>query len=238
MNFAVPAILIFILLLPGFIFLNAFEKSENTELERKPFQASSAGAFAVALVLQVFFCNAVNALVEIDINLFIKVLMAVKLTDAELISISKNYVLIAGYFISSFVVAFLLGKLLQKLLLELNPYKSSAFSFDTPWYYELKGKISEAESAQLIKVSCMQDCKDGTVFYYGYLQDFYLNKSGQLDRLVLSDVYRRKIESDETEDHTSNNARFYKIKGDRLVIKYEHILNLNIEYLYIEEIPK
>ena len=237
MNIAVPALLIFVILLPGFIFLNAFEKTENTDLERKPFQSSSAGAFAIAMVIQLLLSCIIDLFIKIDFQLITKILFAVKLDPAEIQSLSKSYHLILMYFIACYIFSYAAGKLMQKILLEMNPYKNSLFSFDTPWYYELKGKISEASDAEIIKISCMQDSKDGTVFYYGYLEDFYLNKNGNLDRLVLSDVYRRKLEHDDTsEEKPSSSSRFYKIKGDRLVIKYDQILNMNIEYLFIEEL--
>jgi len=63
---------------------------------------------------------------------------------------------------------------------------------------------------------------------------------------VLSNVQRRYIELDDADAllHKINNQqpesdhsqeRFYKIKGNRLILKYEDIRNINIEYLYITE---
>jgi len=67
----------------------------------------------------------------------------------------KNVLQIFYYFSSAFVLVFISGKVFQKIIFALNPYKSSIFSFDTPWYYELKGKLSETQDAQLIKLSCL-----------------------------------------------------------------------------------
>jgi hypothetical protein len=74
------------------------------------------------------------------------------------------------------------------------------------------------------------------------LEDFYLNGDGQLDRVVLSDAMRRPIENDQKD--TSNvkaatntkKERFYEVKGDRLILKYDDIKNVNIEYLYVAEV--
>ena len=86
------------------------------------------------------------------------------------------------------------------------------------------------------------DSNGSSFLYYGVLEDFYLDSSGQLNRVVLSDAMRRPIESDDsnssfTSTYSSSNAttRFYDIKGDRLILKYEDIKNINIEYLYIIE---
>ncbi|MGE6106049.1 hypothetical protein ACLHZT_20965, partial [Aeromonas veronii] len=69
--------------------------------------------------------------------------------------------------------------------------------------------------------------------YYGFLDDFYLDQDGQLDRIVLFDVYRRDIKSDDNGEN--NTERYYQIKGDRLILKYSQIINMNLEYLYIYE---
>ena len=122
--------------------------------------------------------------------------------------------------------------------MKFAPYNSSIGAFDTPWYYELKAKISEQSNAQMIKVSCLQELKSSAYLYYGILEDFYLDKSGQLDRIVISDAFRRKLEDDDpyNSEQKPEKSRFYQIKGDRLVLKYSTLINLNIEYLYVTEI--
>ena len=42
---------ILLLLIPGFIFQNSYEKVENTNIEKKPFDVSSSLAFFYALIL-------------------------------------------------------------------------------------------------------------------------------------------------------------------------------------------
>ncbi|MDW2193153.1 hypothetical protein [Vibrio sp. 1641] len=246
MNIAFPAFFLLALILPGFIFTSAYERKENTTLERKPFEASSASALMCALFLQLIYGYVVHtSIMPIDFALCIKLMTGVKLTNGDIEALSPDVGYISSYFIGLYVISFVSGKLLQNILFKLNPYKSSRFAFDTPWYYELKGKLSSDADAEIIKVSCLLDTKEGSFLYYGYLDDFYLDQDGQLDRLVLFDVYRRDIKADDNstpeEDNATQNednsesGRYYQVKGQRLILKYNQIINLNIEYLYIYE---
>lgn len=234
MNIAFPAFFLLALILPGFIFTNAYERTENTTLDKKPFESSSATALMCALLLQLVYASVVHFLIkEIDFALCIKILTGVKLTQSDIESLSPDVGFIGTYFVGLYLASYIVGKVLQKIVFCLNPYKSSMLAFDTPWYYELKGKLSSESDAQIIKVSCLLDTKDGSYLYYGYLDDFYLDKDGQLDRIVLFDVYRRDIRNDDNGEDSTD--RYYQIKGERLILKYSQIINLNLEYLYIYE---
>ncbi|NQZ33516.1 MAG: hypothetical protein HRU06_19775 [Oceanospirillaceae bacterium] len=249
MNIAFPAFFILILIIPGFIFQNSYEKVENTTIDKKTFDVSSSLAFFYALLIHALLISLLSLFTSININyeISLKLLTGSKsIPDADLSAIAANVPQIFWYFSSAYVFAFIAGKVFQKIIFTLNPYKSSRFSFDTPWYYELKGKLSGTQDAQLIKLSCLVDSKDSSFLYYGILEDFYLDSRGELNRIVLSNVQRRYIELDDADTLlnmmdseqntiTSRSPRFYKIKGNRLILKYEDIRNINIEYLYITE---
>lgn len=238
MNLAFPAFFLLVLIIPGFIFLTSYEKIENTTIEKKPFDVSSSLAFFYALIIHALLISVSLKLLgkTIDYDICVKLLTGSKsLPEKDLNTIRSSISSIVLYFATSFLVAFMLGKVFQKIIFILNPYKSSKFAFDTPWYYELKGKLSETQDAQLIKLSCLVDSKSTSFLYYGILEDFYLDSSGQLDRIVLSGSSRRTIDKDEPVPQSNEKSRFYDIKGDRLILKYEDIKNINIEYLYITE---
>jgi hypothetical protein len=237
MNIAFPAFFILALIIPGFIFLNSYEKVENTTIEKKPFDVSSSLAFFYALMLHAFLITVMTLLTDTVVNyeICLKLLTGTKTLPAADLAIVKDSALpIFLYFASAYLLSFIFGKLVQKVIFALNPYKSSKYAFDTPWYYELKGKLSETQNAQLIKISCLVDSNDGAFLYYGVLEDFYLDSSGKLNRLVLSGAMRRALNQDESSE-PDTSARFYEIKGDRLILKYEDVKNVNIEYLYITE---
>lgn len=235
MNIAFPAFFLLALILPGFIFTSAYERKENTSLDKKPFEASSASSLFWALCIQVPFAFSIHTFYKsIDFDICIKLLTGVKLAQSDIDSLQPDVGHIGMYFLVLYFSSWLCGKLAQAIVFKFNPYKSSLLSFDTPWYYELKGKLSSESSAQIIKVSCLLDTKESSYLYYGILDDFYLDSDGQLDRIVLFDVYRRNIKDD---DDGSGCERYYQIKGERLILKYNQIINLNLEYLYIYEEP-
>lgn len=240
MNIAFPAIFALALVIPGFVFLHAFYRTESTSIDSKPFDFSFAVALMLAFCLHAFYIFTLPALYpdsfsplpawKIDYSVCIKLLTGNELTDEQIDNL-KTYIFPIGlYFFSLYALAFVAGKISQKAFLKIFPYKSSLLSFDTPWYYELKGNLSSAQDAQIIKLSCLEDFVDGSYLYYGVLEDFYLKNDGQLDRIVLSNVSRRKLVEDDLDDDTE---RFYQIKGDRLVFWCDRIKNINIEYLYI-----
>ncbi|MCH1927086.1 hypothetical protein L9G74_13630 [Shewanella sp. C32] len=233
MSITLSALFIFLLIVTGFIFYNTHDKKEGHRLEQKPFEISSAGGVLSSFIFHFIYASAIDNYYKINFKLCISIVTGEKLTSKNIDNLISNSHLIFFYFITSYIIAYVLGKLSQKIRLYLNPYKISAFAYDTPWYYELKGKVSEELSSQIIKVSCLAVIGSESFLYYGYLEDFYLDKTGQLDRIVLSDVYRRNIKND---DKGEKDERFYAIKGARLILKYSIIHNINIEYIEIIEV--
>lgn len=234
MNIALSAFLLLALIIPGFIFLNAYDRKENTAIERKPFDVSSAMALFFSILIHLLLITTASLLGNtVNYELIVKLLTGYSLSQEEVEELVESIPLVTFYFLSAYSVPFFLGKAAQAAMFRMNPYKNSAFSFDTPWYYELKGKLSQTHNAQIIKLSCLQDLQDGSYLYYGFLEDFYLTRDGQLDRLVLSDVFRRRIAADQESTQQAPGERFYEVKGDRVVLKYDEIKNINIEYFYI-----
>ena len=68
MNIAFPAFFILVLIIPGFIFQNSYEKVENTSIEKKPFDVSSSLAFFYALILHIFLIYLLVPLFGNEIN--------------------------------------------------------------------------------------------------------------------------------------------------------------------------
>lgn len=246
MNIAFPAFFLLALVLPGFIFLSSFSRSENTKLDHRAFDSSSASALFIAAFLNAVWVYLASSFGKpVDFELIIKLITGAKLSDTDTSQLASSVPEVWQYFVSIFFSSWLLGNLFQVAVTYLFPYKDSFFAFDTPWYYELKGFLSKEKDAQLIELSCLCDNKDGSYLYYGILVDFYLDTNGQLDRLVLSNVYRRKMSDDDEDSNGAGHAkpkefdqRYYKVRGDRLILKYNEISNINIEYSYFYEVKE
>ena len=229
MNIALSAILLLLLILPGFVFLKAFERTENTSIERRPFDVSSASALLIAVIIHfaLLLATPISGY-HVDFSLFLKFLLGAEFSPEELEVVVNSRTLIATYFLVSMILPYLLGKISQKVVFYFNPYKGSLLSFETPWYYELKGKISRDTDQEYIKFSCVQEIDGNAYIYFGVLEEFYLTRDGQLDRIVLSDASLRRFEPKKQE-----SKNIHQFEGSRLILKYSEIKNLNIEFYQI-----
>lgn len=110
--------------------------------------------------------------------------------------------------------------------------KFSPLRFSNEWHYTIRNelgeqKISRTSTYLSTEVDILiNEVKDGQpVFYTGVLRDYHLNSEGQLDRLCLEEAKKRLKEP---------NAVFQEIMGDRLVVPYCNIANLNLRFNYIK----
>lgn len=114
--------------------------------------------------------------------------------------------------------------------------------FNNEWYYLLSGRIlnfpdwygSEAGKVAKVQVDVVVETKEGSVLYCGLLDEFYLSKDG-LDRICLSQTFRRRLDQDapnQTEKQIDRqfDGRYYKMPGDLFVIPYSQIRNINLTY--------
>jgi hypothetical protein len=79
----------------------------------------------------------------------------------------------------------------------------------------------------------------GQVYLYvGYLRDYAVDRDGELKRLHLNSVVRRRIGDDrepgQVQHIPDRTGRFYPITGDELVIIFRDIRTLNVRYLYFK----
>ncbi|MEW8624601.1 MAG: hypothetical protein AB2551_02465 [Candidatus Thiodiazotropha sp.] len=249
MNVAFPALLTFLLILPGFIFRGAFTRSERTQLDNRPFTSETVKSLILAIFLHALWLKLTNLItpISIDYQVFLTLFTAARGDLLEL-AINRSAVHMPGfitYLMSIYICSYLFGLIAQKLVIKLkldrHSLLSDFFRFDTPWFYLLKGFNDEGDEADFVKLAVTVKQVEATYLYYGILEDFYLTDSGNLDRIILSSVVRRQLIADETSadeeevEQASEALRFYEISGDRLVFKYKDITSLNIEYYKIIE---
>ncbi len=220
-------------MLPGFLYIKRYDKKENTPLESKGLEATSAQSVFATFVLHTLSLIVSYFIFSksVDYSIIIKILTNEKLQPADVNKIiaTKNWIL--GYFFFIFTLAYASGIALQKLMFKLNPYKSSFFAFNLPWYYELKNKIepqvkhNNENVNEFIRITCMIVSGRNTYLYSGILNDFYLNVDGSLDRIALTGVSRLELRNN------SHKGTKENINVDRMILKYAEIQNLTIEYL-------
>ncbi len=103
--------------------------------------------------------------------------------------------------------------------------------------HPVEGRESDAPDFILVTVGVEQG--DEAYLYWGILLDYALGSGNRLERLVLGDAQRRALASDlsrgDERAAPQYDARFYPILGDSLVIEYNHVKTMNVQYVYLLE---
>jgi len=89
-------------------------------------------------------------------------------------------------------------------------------------------------------ITAIIDYQGEAVLYRGILTNFYFDNSGNLDRLVLRETYRRELSDDASIEEQvmptdmESSSRYYPIKGDLFVLRYSEVRTVNVEYFQLE----
>ncbi|RYG05515.1 MAG: hypothetical protein EOO02_03555 [Chitinophagaceae bacterium] len=165
------------------------------------------------------------------------------------------------YMLANTLANFLFALLLRWLVLRFKLYKVfPALRIYNRWYDILKPKSTKNEKNS-VWLDILLETRNDVLIYRGFLTDFWLDKDGGIKELHLEDVRRRVMSKDlkfsvNDESHTvaphatgseepdvlyeplvtdQIDERYYYIPGERFIIKYEDVKNMNITY-YSEQI--
>lgn len=257
MNVAFSALLVFLLLLPGFLFRTYFKRAEKVVLDVKPFGQAAIDAFLAALVLDIAWYGATIVLTAYRVD-FTALLTLIAGDKAG--SIDKSIAEIASdpwhpvlFFVSLYAFAIVIGFGLRYMIMRWRLDRKDAplanfLRFDTPWYYLFTGYDRE-RPPDGVAIGAVVSLSSTAYLYTGVLVEYFLDDQGQLNRLVLTSAARRLLSSDPESEHVtiSNEApdskakesrqrratreRLYPIQGDYFVLRYSEILTLNVRYL-------
>ena len=239
MNLALPALIVFVVLLPGFIFRAGLMRAESESLDFSPFGKVAADGIRYAVILHGLWLLLASLLGQkFQPLLMLQLLSSHPPTQAAATgAVASDSTSIAACFVTLLLVAYavpvFIGFFIRKFKLDREGARfSSIFRFyDAPWYYLLTGAdFAKRDEPDIIYVSAVVELAKDSFLYVGVLNDFYFDKDGQLDRLILQNVKRRPMSSDK---HLNGNAtdRFYPIDGDSFVLRYSEAITLNIQYV-------
>ncbi|MBJ7515990.1 MAG: hypothetical protein JHC82_07070 [Stenotrophomonas sp.] len=253
MNIAFPAVVIFFLLAPGFTARTQIQKLESEVIDYSPFGAVVAQALLWALFLHGIWIACMHGWSD---KVFApEYLLGLLSSNAnlQLIAIAEvagQWPDIASYFASMHVFSFMGPWLVRLCIVKYRIDRDGALlaplcRFNrAPWYYLLSGAdLEKAEEADTITVSAVVDVGGGAYLYLGYLEKWHVDRDGRLDRLVLSNAMCRGFGEggdfvsvdDQDLPLTSETARFSRVAGDYLVLRYDQVSTLNVSY---RELPK
>lgn len=246
MNIALPALVFFFLLLPGFVARSRIKRVERQALDYSPFGQVVSEAVFWAIGLHGLWLLLTEALTDQSWRplLVLQLLSSDAQTQRSALEpLSTQAGSVAFYFVSLMVFAFLAPTgirwfisawRLDRLHSPLSPLVR--FS-GAPWYYLLRGADFPRESQpDLIAVSAVVDVAGQPYLYTGLLDEYFTDQTGDLDRLILQQVMRRPLAADKKADSTTDGLeRFYPVDGDYFVLRYREAITLNIEYIKLQE---
>ena len=240
MNLALPALLFFLIVLPGFLFRSRLKLAEQTSLDYSPFGRVVTEALLWSIALHGLWLTLGSAL---GTTLRTDALLGLMSSSSDrqsagIDAVTASSLRVFAYFASLYVFAFVVPHLLRLSTSRLRLDRagsplSSLFRFhDAPWYYLLTGAdFADAEQPDYILVAAIVDVAGAATLYVGTLADFFFDPDGRLDRVVLENVSRRPLASDRTPD---DHERFYPIEGDYFVIRYAEAITFNVRYVKLQ----
>ncbi|MGF6980038.1 hypothetical protein QFZ94_008555 [Paraburkholderia sp. JPY465] len=250
MNVAFPALFLFLVVLPGFLFRQFFQRNEVRTFDHTPFSAVVLKALLCAALFNAAGSVAARAAgYEIELGDVIRLLVggpsSLKDLDGRLTWLNIHPVAGAGYFLLTnglaLIAAFVWRGAVQHWELDREGHRLSRLARgDAPWYYLFSGLDHPRDGAiDGAMIAAVVEFKEGSFLYTGVLDGYEVNADGQLGRLMLVQAQRRRLESDRKYDAANelfieDTTRFYPIAGDVFVLRYDEVKTLNVTYLSLE----
>jgi hypothetical protein len=249
-NFALPAITLLLLLLPGILAVQGF----LGRIGRKPAdpvgQAGITWAGLVALLIAPLIHLVLNSVIHVfgapppDLHTVFVLLSGQFGESAEfertLATLIRAPWLVTSYFIGAALLGLALGWLAQYFVrsAELDR-RFSAFRFASDWHYLFEGENrNELPRPDFVVVAATVEHAGQAYLYVGVLRHYAVDRQGELARLHLTSVVRRPIGEDRRQGQEQTipdrSGRFYPITGDELVIVFRDVRTLNVRYMSLK----
>ncbi|MDW2777444.1 hypothetical protein [Pseudomonas sp. BEA3.1] len=237
MEIALPAIIIFLIVSPGFIFRAQFKKAERETFDYSPFGSVVGQAFLWTVILHVLWLAITWCIFDsmLDIKTLMRLLSSTS-QEPSFDAVSKDIVRITSYFLSLyffcwFAPPFLRSKINKYRLGQKDYWFGWLLRMDAPWYYMLKGADLKQE-ANVIAISAIVNVGDKPILYYGVLVDYIVDRhNGELNRLILSGAFRWELDKFDKAKTTAEKMEIgVPIDGNYLVISYDETITLNIKF--------
>lgn len=243
MSVSLAAIALVAIILPGYLFTLAYNKTYSNSDPAFPEFSKFTSRAVFSVVLACLFHAVAVPIADrfggTTVDLDAVILMASGTTDGLALDIVLRGVTtypyqILTYFLILNVIAFALGVLLRHIVLKNKlDLKFPPLRLENEWFYMLRGlEDDEAEPAYAV-VSVDVQQQDSTYIYTGILDRFWIDSNGALERLSLHQhVVRRKLEDDPDSSTVKSTDRNYEIQGEYLVVWCSEIRTLNIDFFY------
>jgi hypothetical protein len=250
-NFALPAITLLLLLLPGILAVQGFLGKIGRRTSDPVGQTGITWPWLVALLIApIIHLTLSGILVALGLALppdlhSMFVLLSGQFEDKADFSRTIDSVIgtpwrVTFYFLFAALVGLMLGRFAQWLVRTLQlDRRVGPLHFASDWHYLLSGEIrSDGPAPDAVVVAATVEHAGEAYLYVGYLRDYAVDRDGELKRLHLNTVVRRPMTADrgpgQRQEMPDRSGRYYPITGDELVIIFKDVRTLNVRYLYIK----
>ncbi len=255
MNLAFPAAFLFAVLLPGLIFLRAYDRSRETKdgLGRLPTspipdrlqdEIARSPVPAVGLhMVWIWVCNLIGHPVDLKASIALVLGSFGKenyFFDAALNSVTTHSLAVAWYFLSIWCGAAVLGYALSRIVwgnrldLKLRILRPEGHD----WFYLFRGEHPAHKTDSRIvgvRVSAVVVCGGETLIYQGFYRN-HTGRGGTLDEIWLEHAERRRLLDDNIKN--PDTETFYKVHGNLLILKASEIRTVNLRYVDVKSVEK
>ena len=256
MNFAFPALLVFLLVLPGIILRYSYARgpwgwASPTSMRRVSEELAYGVAFA--LVLHAVWLAVVRWLgFQPDVESMVLLLVGDFGDGGDLDrvvdSVAGHYPGVAGYLVSLYAASAVAGNVGHRAVRRLKlDHLTKTFRFDNYWFYMLTGEVldfrengEEGRVVDGVYCSAVVDHASDSYLYRGIVSDFTFDRDGALDTIVLMDAHRRRLTDDRDEEEprahvgpSEPDERYYEIRGDFLILRSAEIRTVNLDYFAV-----
>jgi len=246
MNFIFVTVLIFIILIPGFLLrLSYFSAPFSKKFTGTNLIIDLTWSILPGLLIHFIATLLVPIFTTYSIRYDYVGVLLLSITDKVLIpeifnNIQKFLPQIIGYNLCILAFSIITGYVGKSIVRHFKlDRKWRFFRFSSRWYYVLSGECLDFRHVpdsyedinfKLVDVLCQVGNEQ--VIYIGELIDWYLDDAGNLDTIHLRNPFRRKLSADDK----PIAERYYRIPTRYLVIPYKNIININVRYFAIKEV--
>ena len=231
MNIALPALIVFLLVIPGFIARSQLKLVESQSIDYSPFGRVVAQALIWAIALHIAWIYLMGLR---GVGLFSsfeerelapEVLLGLLASNASaqtssIQHLSAQWKEVSFYFLSLYITAFLLPLVVRRLVISFRLDRRDCltaplFRFPTPWYYLFKGAdFSKSDKPDLVYVSAVVSIAGSAYLYVGLLYDWQFDKDGALNWLTLEDVSRRPLSADKAVEPVLGSEGLQEVEAE------------------------
>ena len=250
MNFALPAITLLLLLLPGILAVQGFLGRIGRKTSDPVGQAGLTWAGLVALLIAPFIHLLLAGALHLvsartpDLHAIL-VLLSGRFDDAAEFRRAIDSVIgapwqVPTYFLLASLLGLALGSIAQRIVRSMQLDRTfPAFRFASDWHYLFEGEIrSDLPRPDFVVVAATVEHAGTCYLYVGVLRHYAVDRQGELARLHLNSVVRRPIGEDrasgQPQQIPDRSGRFYPITGDELVIVFRDVRTLNVRYMTLK----